>query len=453
MGFSKDFLWGTATSAYQIEGGAYEDGKGPCIWDDFTCEQGRVANGATGRVACDHYHRFREDVALMAKMGVKNYRFSINWARVLPEGTGEVNQAGLKFYSDLVDCLLEHGIRPFCTLYHWELPSALHRRGGWLNDEMPQWFANYTRVVARCLGDRVKDFFTINEPQCVIGLGYYSCEHAPGVRYPVRDIVRMSHNLLRSHGRAVQELRACVPGVRVGIAPCANPALPLTDSPADIEAAHRAYYGIGDAPIDFNWSLTWYSDPAVLGAYPEDGLKQHGQHLPAGWEKDLTEICQPLDYYAQNIYQGFYVRAADTPRGWEEVPFPQGYARTAINWPVTPDALYWGPRMITERYHLPLLITENGLSCHDTVSLDGKVHDPNRIDFMHRYLKAMERAIDDGVPVKGYFAWSYFDNFEWHNGYTERFGLTYVDYQTQQRVLKDSAYWYKQVIESNGAVL
>lgn len=453
MGFAKDFLWGTATSSYQIEGGAFEDGKGSSIWDDFSREPGRVLNGDTGDVACDHYHRFREDVALMAKLGIKNYRFSISWPRILPEGTGAVNEAGVQFYSDLVDCLLEHGIRPFCTLYHWDLPSALHRHGGWLNDAMPEWFANYTRVVAERLGDRVKDFFTINEPQCILGLGYGSGVHAPGVRYPIGAQVRMGHNLLKSHGRAVQVLRECVKDVRVGYAPCANPMIPATDSPADIEAAKKAYYSVNADRAAFHWCLTWYSDPVVLGTYPEDGLLVYGKYLPDNWEADMELICQPLDYYAQNIYQGEIVRAAENAQGWEKVAFPQGSPKTALNWHITPDALYWGPKFITERYHLPLIITENGMSCHDAVMLDGKVHDPNRIDFVHRYLKSLKRAAEDGVPVIGYFYWSFLDNYEWNSGYNERFGLTYVDYQTQERIPKDSAYWYQHVMETNGEKL
>ncbi len=453
MSFPKDFLWGTATAAYQIEGAALEDGKGPCIWDDFTKEPGRILDASSGDVACDHYHRFREDVALMAAMGIKNYRFSINWSRVLPRGVGQVNPAGLQFYADLVDCLLEHGIRPFCTLYHWDLPSALHQRGGWLNDDMPEWFAGYTRVVAERLGDRVKDFFTINEPQCVVGAGYREAAHAPGVRYPLPDRVHMIHNLLKSHGRAVQVLRELVPGVRVGYAPTGTPRIPATDTPADREAARKAYFGISDNPEEFDWNVSWYSDPVVLGAYPEEGLKRYGQYLPAGWQEDMKIICQPLDYYAQNIYQGEVVRAAQNAQGWEKVPFPQGLPKTACDWPITPDALYWGPRMLYERYHLPLLITENGMSCHDAVMLDGKVHDPNRIDYVHRYLLAVRRAVEDGVPVKGYFYWSFFDNFEWARGYTERFGLTYVNYQTQERIPKDSAYWYQRVMDTNGAEL
>ena len=263
----------------------------------------------------------------------------------------------------------------------------------------------------------------------------------------------MGHNLLKSHGRAVQVLRECVKDVRVGYAPCANPMIPATDSPADIEAARKAYYSVNADLAAFHWCLTWYSDPVVLGTYPEDGLLVYGKYLPDNWEADMELICQPLDYYAQNIYQGEIVRAAENAQGWEKVAFPQGSPKTALNWHITPDALYWGPKFITERYHLPLIITENGMSCHDAVMLDGKVHDPNRIDFVHRYLKALKRAAEDGVPVKGYFYWSFLDNYEWNSGYNERFGLTYVDYQTQERIPKDSAYWYQHVMETNGEEL
>lgn len=451
MAFPKDFLWGTATASYQIEGGVREGGKGPSIWDDFTAQPGRVLDGSDGSVACDHYHRFREDVALMAEMGIRNYRFSISWPRVLPEGVGRVNEEGLQFYSDLVDCLLAHGIRPFCTLYHWDLPRALHEKGAWLNAEMPDWFEEYTRVVARRLGDRVKDFFTINEPQCVIGLGYGNGEHAPGVRYPVRDQVRMIHQLLRCHGRAVKALREEVPGVRVGYAPCSNPGIPLTDSEADVNAARQAYMSVPPDERGLCWNVTWFSDPVILGRYPEDGLRTFGQYLPEGWEKDMAEICQPMDYYAQNIYQGMVWRAGEN--GPEHVEKPQGYPRTAIGWPITPEALYWGPRFLHERYGLPIIISENGMSCHDAVSLDGEVHDPNRIDYMRRYLTCLSRACRDGVPVAGYFYWSFLDNFEWAYGYTERFGLTYVDYQSQKRTPKDSCRWYRDMMAENGASL
>ena len=449
MGFPKNFLWGTATSSYQIEGAVNEDGKGRSIWDDFSHVKENIQDRSNGDVACDHYHRFREDVKLMAEMGVKNYRFSICWPRILPEGTGQVNEAGVRFYSELVDCLLEHGIRPFVTLYHWDLPSALHRRGAWLNDDIPEWFAEYTRVVAQALGDRVKDFFTINEPQCIIGLGYDLGIHAPGIPMPVADRVRMIHNLLKSHGRAVQTLRECIPGVRVGYAPCGDPAIPASDAPADVEAARQAYFSVRPESRSLSFSVSWYSDPACLGVYPEDGLRYFGQYLPKGWEKDMALIHQPMDYYAQNIYQGKCWRAGAEGKP-ELVRWPAGFPRTAIGWPVTPEALYWGPKMLYERYGLPIIISEDGMSCHDTVSLDGKVHDPNRIDFEQRYLRQLRRAIEDGVDVRGYFYWSFLDNYEWAYGYTERFGLVHVDYQTLQRTPKDSCLWYRQVMETNG---
>ena len=450
MSFPKDFLWGTATSSYQIEGAAYADGKGPSIWDDFVREPGRIKDHSTGDVACDHYHLFREDVRLMAEMGIRNYRFSISWPRVIPEGTGAVNEAGLRFYDELVDCLLEHGIRPFVTLYHWDLPLALHRRGGWLNDEMPEWFAQYTRVIARRLGDRVKDFFTINEPQCILGLGYGMGKHAPGQESSASDLVRMMHNLLKSHGRSVQVLRETVPGVQVGYAPCGDPAIPLTGSAADLDACRKAYFGVPAEARHLGWSVSWLSDPAILGTYPEDGLKHHGHLLPKGWERDLSEICQPLDYYAQNIYRGTVWRAADNPMGAQAIPNPVGSPRTAAGWPIVPESLYWGPRLLHERYQLPIIISENGMSCHDAVSLDGQVHDPNRIDYVHRYLLALRRACEDGVPVLGYFYWSFLDNFEWASGYEERFGLVHVDYATQARTPKDSCLWYRDVMAQNG---
>lgn len=452
MAFAKDFLWGTATSSFQIEGGWQDEGKGPSIWDDFCTEPGRIKDASDGKVACDHFHRFREDVLLMADMGVKNYRFSISWPRVIPDGVGEVNEAGLSFYDQLVDCLLENGIRPFVTLYHWDLPSALHQKGAWLNPAMPDWFANYTRVVAQWLGDRVKDFITINEPQCIIGLGYETCEHAPGIRFPERDVVRMGHNLLKSHGRAVQVLREVIPDVRVGYAPCGEAAIPLTNSAEDIEAARKAYFAPEEGPnIGFN--VAWFSDPVCLGHYPEDALKRLGKHLPKGWEADMPLISQKLDYYCQNIYNGYWIKAADNARGFERVEYPIGWPRTAMGWPVMPETAYWAPRFLTERYGLPIIITENGMAATDAADLQGEVHDPNRVEYIRKYLTCLKKAVEDGVPVKGYFYWSFLDNFEWAWGYTQRFGLTYVDYQTLKRTPKDSCLYYKRIMETNGEAL
>ncbi|MCR4706895.1 MAG: beta-glucosidase [Clostridiales bacterium] len=455
MAFPKDFLWGAATASYQIEGAWDAGGKGPSIWDDLTHDRpGFIDDSSTGDTACDHFHRFREDVALMASLGIRNYRFSISWPRILPEGTGHVSDAGIRFYSELVDCLLRHDIRPFITLYHWDLPRAIHERGAWLNEEMIRWFGEYTRTVALALGDRVKDFFTINEPQCIIGLGYSIGEHAPALSFPTRDIVRMSHILMRCHAEAVRVLRETVPSVRVGYAPCSSPVLPATEKPEDIAAARSAYFSVNPDPKGLTWGPAWFSDPVMLGQYPEDALSRYGHFLPRGFERDLDVMHPTLDFYTQNIYNSnLTVRVADTPSGYETVPYPQGGERTLMGWPVTPEALYWGPRFLYERYHTPILISENGMSCHDWVTSDGKVHDPNRIDFLRRYLSCLRRTCEDGIDVRGYFYWSLMDNFEWKLGYTQRFGIIHVDYASQKRTLKDSAYWYRDVIMQNGSCL
>ena len=453
MGFRKDFIWGAATASFQVEGAAFEGGRGRCIWDDYSHTHGKVYQDHNGDVASDHYHKMKEDVQLMADLGIKNYRFSLSWSRIIPEGTGAVNQEGLKFYSDLVDELLAHGITPFVTLFHWDYPSALQAKGAWENPDSVQWYLDYVEVVLKALGDRVKNFITFNEPQCFIGLGYAlgvdGHSHAPGIKLGNHSLVPMAHRVMLSHGRAVKLIRKLVPDAKVGYAPCAGPRIPASNSPADIEAARRHYFSVPEE--GWPWCVTWWSDPVMLGRYPEDGLKLLGQYLPEGWEEDLKEMHQPLDYYCQNIYEGVTIRAADNAEGWEQVPLFRGHPKTAIQWPITPECLYWGPRFLWERYKTPFIISENGMSAHDAISLDGKVHDPNREDYMHRYLLAYRRAADDGVDVRGYFAWSLMDNYEWAYGYSERFGLVYVDYSDDcRRIPKDSAWWYKKVMESNG---
>lgn len=450
MSFRKDFIWGTATASYQIEGAAFEDGKGESVWDRFSHEPGRILEGHNGDTACDHYHRFREDVALMKQMGVKAYRFSLSWPRLMPNGVCEVNEKGVAFYNALIDELLANGIRPIVTLFHWDYPTALQSWGAWENPESPMWFEAYAALCAQRFGDRVKDFITLNEPACFIGLGYVKGEHAPGYRLPLSATIPMSHHVMLAHGLAVKALRKYAPGCRVGYAPNADPCIPYTETPADIEAAKKCYFSVPEAPAGWAFSVAWWSDPVMLGRYPEDGLRYLGQYLPAGWEKDLETIHQPLDFYCQNIYHGRFIRAAENEQGYEQVAQPVGHPKTAIQWPVTPDALYWGPRFLYERYQTPFMISENGMSCHDAVSLDGKVHDPQRQDYMHRYLRAYQRAAEDGVDAIGYLAWSLMDNYEWSFGYTERFGLIYVDYQTQERIVKDSFHWYKTVMETNG---
>lgn len=450
MGFQKDFIWGAATASYQIEGAAAEDGRGPSVWDRFSHTPGKVLGGDTGDIACDHYHRFAEDIALMRGLGIRNYRFSLAWPRILPDGTGEVNEKGVGFYDRLIDSLLENGIRPFVTLFHWDYPSALQARGAWENPDSVKWFRDYAALCAMRFGDRVKDFITFNEPQCFIGLGYCGGRHAPGLQLPASSTIPMAHHVLKAHGLAVRALRDLAPDCRAGYAPCGTVAIPAGNSREDIEAARRCYFSVPTDEYGWAQSISWWSDPALLGRYPQKALAHFERYLPRGWEGDLSDIHQPLDFYAQNIYTGRIVRAADNEAGYEELPYPTGTPKTAIQWFVTPDALYWGPRFLYERYRTPFLISENGMSCHDAVSLDGRVHDPNRQDYMHRYLRAYRRAAEDGVDAIGYFAWSLMDNYEWARGYSERFGLVYVDYQTQERTIKDSALWYKSVIEQNG---
>ncbi len=452
MGFSKDFAWGAATSAYQIEGAASLDGKGLHIWDVYTREKGHIYEGHTGEVACDHYHRYKEDVAMMKEMGLKAYRFSIDWSRVLPEGRGNVNEAGIAFYSNLIDELLAQGVEPYITLYHWELPYEIYKRGGWMNPKIVEWFGDYAKLVAERFSDRVKYFFTLNEPQCFVGLGFLTGEHAPGIQAPVRDIFEMSHNVLKAHGQAVQMLRqyAKQPLI-IGYAPTSSVCYPQTEKPEDIEAARQMFFAMPEDEKNWTWNVSWWSDPILFGEYPEEGMKRYEKYLPTITQEDMKLISQPIDVYGQNIYNGKCVRMGDDGKP-EIVKRHEGFPRTAMDWPVTPQCLYWGPKFLYERYQKPIYITENGLSCHDTLSLDGQVHDPNRIDFLARYLKELKRAAGE-IDLRGYFQWSLMDNFEWARGYSERFGLIYVDYATQKRIWKDSAYWYRALIQTNGEEL
>ncbi len=452
MAFSKDFIWGVASSAFQIEGATDKDGKGPHIWDIFTHE-GRVYEGHTADIACEHYYRYKEDVAIMKQLGIKAYRFSLNWPRILPKGVGEVNQKGIDFYNRLIDELIANDIEPYITMYHWELPYELHKRGGWLNPDCVNWFGEYARVVSENFSDRVEKFITFNEPQCFVGLGYLRGEHAPGLKSTLTDTFQIAHNVLKAHGQAVKELRAAAKKpIQVGYAPTCGMAYPATDSPEDIEATRRYLFSISNPSDNWTWNVAWFSDPVFLGKYPEDGLKKYAEYLPEITDEDMKLISQPLDFMGENIYNAVIIRAGEDGNP-EYVDRYYGFGKTAINWPITPEALYWGPKFLCERYKLPLYITENGMSCHDVVSLDGKVHDPNRIDFLSRYLLALERAIDEGHDIRGYFLWTIIDNFEWAYGYSERFGIVYVDFRTQERIIKDSGYWYKKVIETNGANL
>jgi beta-glucosidase len=448
--FPKDFLWGVATAAYQVEGAAAEDGRGPSVWDVFSKKPGAVFEGQSGDVACDHYHRYKEDIALMKALGVKSYRFSISWSRVLPEGVGQANPKGFDFYNRLTDELLKNGIAPLCTLFHWDYPQALYKRGGWLNRDSADWFAEYAALAADKLSDRIKVWATHNEPQCFIGMGHLDGVHAPGDKLKYSDYLLAAHNALRAHGKAVQALRAHARGGKVGYVLSAQLAQPASTKPEDVEAARTANFWVN---ARHQWNNAWWTDPVMFGKYPEDGLALFGKDVPKWKSSDLDEMKQPLDYLGLNIYKAdFYRQGADGKP--EQVQFPVGYPHSTFNWQsITPGSMYWGPKYFYDRYKIPLAITENGLPTRDQIFLDGKVHDPQRIDFMHRVLLELARAIKDGVPVTGYYAWSLLDNFEWSEGYKERFGLVYVDFPTQRRVPKDSYDWYKQVIASNGANL
>ncbi len=450
MGFPKGFLWGAATSAYQIEGAWNEDGKGLSIWDTFCQRPGNIKNGDSGRVACDHYHRFREDVALMKELGLPAYRFSVSWPRILPEGIGQVNQKGIDFYSALIDELLKNDIEPVMTLYHWDLPEALQCKGGWLNDDSSDWFAEYAQVIAQYFGDRVKKFITFNEPLCVIGRGYDWGNFAPGYRVSPRQLLRAAHNLLLAHGKAVTALRdGCSKDVKIGLTANFGSYYPVDPtSQADIEAARTLTFQMTGTPSDWIGQASWWFDPIVFGRYPELTLEQQ-RSLPTGWEKDLQIISAPTDFIGINLYHG-----RPTTVDASGVPVTKGLGvgrlRTAPGWPITPEALGYACRFLYERYHMPIYVTENGMACHDSVALDGKVHDPNRQEFLHRYLLSLKQTIEAGTDVAGYFVWSLLDNFEWASGYNDRFGLIHIDYATQKRTVKDSAFWYADVIRTNG---
>lgn len=447
MGFCKDFIWGTATAAFQIEGAAEEDGRGRSVWDDFCDLPGKIKDKYDAKTACDHYHRYKEDVQLLKELGVRAYRFSISWSRILPEGIGEVNEKGIAFYQSLIDELLANDIEPYITLFHWDYPSALMARGGWANPDSSKWFAYYTEVVAKAFGDKVKNYITFNEPSAFMCAGHIEGIHAPGLHLPNDVTVKMAHHVLVSHGMAVKVLRREIPDCKVGYAPCCDVAIPYTNSEEDVAAARERFYDMGEDDTSWSTSVTWWSDPVVLGKYPEKLLKRIGKYLPEHYEEDMEIICQPLDYYCQNIYKGFYYKKGKN--GPEQVPFPAGFPYNELGWPCTPEALYWGPKFLYERYKLPFIISENGQPGKDVISTDGKVHDTGRIDYMERYLKQLEKANDEDVDVRGYFAWSLMDNFEWQEGYTARFGLAYTDYQTFQRIPKDSFYWYKDKIQSS----
>jgi len=443
MGFRDDFKWGVATASFQIEGG-YED-RGDTVWDMFCRKNGAVAFGHDGKMACDHYNRYKEDVALMKQMGVKTYRFSLSWSRIMPDGLGRINQKGVDFYNNLIDELIANGIEPYITLFHWDYPTALYRKGGWLNSESPVWFEEYTKVVVDLFSDRVSNWFTLNETLCFISVGHANGEHAPGLKLSEEDVLLAGHHALLAHGRAVRTIRKySKTKPNIGYAPVGEVKVPASDSPEDIKAAYEEMFKVIKPHY---WGNAMWIEPIMTGRYAEgmlEILKNAGIEVT---EEEMEIISEPIDFLGMNIYVGGRVGKD----GY--VPSKVGFDQTTMTWEMTPEALYWGPKFYYERYKKPVYITENGMSNVDIVSEDGKVHDPQRIEFLRRYIKELKRAADDGVEILGYFQWSLMDNFEWAEGYQRRFGLIYVDYPTQKRIMKDSAYWYKNLIENNGADL
>ena len=447
-GFCKDFLWGAASAAHQIEGAYLEDGKGMGIWDTFEQETGYIIRNENGNVACDHYHRYREDVAIMKELGLKSYRFSVSWPRVMPEGYGTVNEKGLQFYIDLVNELTEAGIEPMVTLFHWNLPTAIYELGGWENPQVVDWFEQYTDVVTTALGKKVKYWMTFNEPQLFIGAGLNAGVFAPFEKKSTEALMRISKNVYLAHGKAVRIIRKNCQNSIVGMAPTGEIVIPRDMNAESIERARKLSFSMKKE--SFTSSITWWSDPVFFGKIPEDAQAIFGECLPVLTEEEWEIVTEPLDFYGFNIYQG--LEDLDSTEEYGPYAYP-GSPKTSMDWNVTPEVLYWSCRFLYERYGKPIMITENGMSSFDWVSLDGKVHDPNRIDFLHRYLRSIKDAVSEGIPVLGYQYWSIMDNFEWINGYDKRFGLVYVDYRTQKRTIKDSAYWYRDVIATNGEIL
>jgi beta-glucosidase len=442
--FPRDFLWGTATSAYQVEGSPLADGAGPSIWHRFSHTPDRVRDGETGDVACDHYRRYADDVALMRSLGIKAYRFSISWSRVMPRGRGAPNPAGIDFYDRLVDALLANGIEPMVTLYHWDLPAALDDVGGWLNPEVAKWFAEYAAVMFRKLDGRVKLWTTLNEPWVSTDAGYLHGVHAPGHRSPFEAPIA-SHRLLLAHAEAVRTYRA-EGRHRIGLVVNLEPKYAASDDAEDVAATVRA-----DAYMNRQ-----YLDPVLLGRYPEELAEVFGEAWPRWPSDDFTLIREPIDFIGVNYYTRSVTRF--DPRAW---PLRVAAVRqkrathTETGWEVFASGLTHVLTWVKERYgNPPVYVTENGAAFFDPPALDGdRVADPLRVDYLRKHLAAVHAAIADGVDVRGYFVWSLLDNFEWSQGYSKRFGIVHVDFETQTRTPKDSAGFYADVIASNGRVL
>ena len=441
--FPSGFLWGASAASFQIEGAWQEDGKSESIWDRFCHIPGNVANGDTGDIACDFYHRYCSDIDIMSQLNLQIQRLSVSWPRIVPSGTGAPNPKGLDFYRRVVDNMLEKGILPFLMLYHWDLPQCLQEKGGWLNRDMADYMAEYASILFRSFPSEIPLWGTVLEPHVVAYNGYYFGSHAPGYR-DFSGALLAAHNLLRAHGMTVQAFRSLGTAGEIGITNLLSPVYPATDQPESIEAARR-YDGFANR---------WFTDPVELGVYPEDMLRFYhdsGTVLPTVQAGDMDLISTPTDFFGLNFYQSSYIGSDKNnwPLGIQHHR-PAGREFTAMDWAVCPDGFYDILMQTWKKYHKKILVTENGAAFADTISEDGMVHDPRRLNYYRDHLKALHSALEDGADIRGYLAWSSFDNFEWAEGYERRFGMTYVDYATQQRIIKDSGKWYSKTILDNG---
>lgn len=440
--FPKDFLWGAATASYQIEGGWKEDGKGESIWDRFSHIPGKISDGSTGDVACDHYHLYPQDVQLMKDLGIQTYRLSISWPRIFPEGRGRPNPQGIEFYKKLINLLIQNKIKPAVTLFHWDLPQKLQDIGGWANREVAGYFADYARYLFQELGDLVPIWITINEPSVYSFVGHNEGRHAPGIS-DFSTALQVAHNLLLGHGKAVRAYREMGLKGEIGLAQNMSSVYPASEKEADQAAAWRN---------DGHWNR-WFCDPLFKGEYPKDMLEWYSTRvvLPEIHKDDLEIISTPADFMGLNNYYASRIKHDDTRWPLNLSDSFIGEYRTAMGWGINPECFYDLLKRLGSDYPgVKIYITENGCAFNDQINRDGEVLDDNRVDFLYNHLRSVYRALQEGVNIAGYYVWSLMDNFEWAEGYTKRFGLVYIDYPTQRRIIKKSGYWYREVIRNNG---
>lgn len=440
--FPKDFLWGVATAAYQIEGGPRENGKGESIWDRFSHIPGKIIDGRNGDAACDHYHLYPQDIRLMKELGIQTYRLSISWPRIFPEGQGRPNPGGIEFYKKLIRLLLQNDIKPAVTLFHWDLPQKLQDMGGWANREVTEYFAQYARYVFKELGELVPIWITINEPSVYAFVGHNEGRHAPGIT-DFSTALQVSHHLLLGHGQAVAAYREMGLKGEIGLSQNMTPMYPASEKESDRIAARRS---------DGYWNR-WFNDPVFKGEYPQDMLEWYSTRvvLPEITPQDLKIISTPVDFLGLNHYFGSRVKQDETQWPLESREDYIGEYRTETGWGINPDCCYDLLKRLGQDYPgVKIYVTENGCAMKDMINRDGEVLDDNRVDYLYQYLHSAHQAIREGVNIAGYYIWSFMDNFEWAEGFTRRFGIVYVDYPTQRRIVKKSGYWYKEVIKNHG---